>query len=264
MTRAPVGRGALGIAPAVAVLIGGVAAAGCGGAPPPPAAPVVSARPVTRAPVAEEPDDEVAVHAEHGHVEPAAVEAGLAPHRDALTGCYTQRVGRRRWLGGRLTLRWEVAGDGRIDRVLLAASDLGAWPVEKCVLDIAREVSFGAPVSGAAEVELPLEFSLCQHTAGGCTTRGLAAIWDEDASVKAVGPQLAKLDACGKGRATPEDVRITLYVGPRGRVLSVGFATSAGELVDAWAACAEKAALAWRVADPRGQIAKLAVRYRPR
>lgn len=264
MTRAPVGPGALGtaaITPAIAALVGGL---GCGGGPPPPAPPAVSARPVTRAPVADEVDDDVAVHAERGHVEPAAVEAGLAPHRDALSGCYTQRVGRRRWLGGRLTLRWEVAADGRIERVLLAASDLGAWPVEQCVLGIAREVRFGAPVSGAAEVVLPLEFSLCQHTAGGCATRGLAAIWDEDASAKAVGPQLAKLDACGKGRAVPDDVQITLYVGPRGRALSVGFATPAGELDDAWAACAEKAALAWRLPDPRGQIAKLAVRYRPR
>lgn len=258
MTRAPVlGAGALGIAL-------GIAVPGCGGAPPPAPAPAVSARPVTRAPVADEPDDDVVVHADKGHVEPAAVEAGLAPHRDVLTGCYTQRVGRRRWLGGRLTLRWEVAADGQIARVLLAASDLGAWPVEKCVLEAARTVSFGVPVSGAAEVVLPLEFSLCQHTAAGCATRGLAAIWDEAASAKAVGPQLAKLDVCGKGRTNPDDVRITLYVGARGRTLSVGFASDAGELDDAWAACAEKAALAWRLPDPRGQIAKLAVRYPPR
>jgi len=256
--RAPaVVPGALGIAL-------GIAAPACGGAPPPPPAPAVSARPVTRAPVADEPDDDVVVRADKGHVEPAAVEAGLAPHRDALTGCYTQRVGRRRWLGGRLTLRGEVAADGQIERVLLATSDLGAWPVEKCVLDTARTVSFGTPVSGAAEVVLPLEFSLCQHTAGGCATRGLAAIWDEDASSRAVGVQLAKLDACCKAGPVPEDVRITLYVGARGRVASVGFASDASALDDGWAGCAEKAALAWRLPDPRGQVAKLAVRYRPR
>jgi hypothetical protein len=90
-------------------------------------------------------------------------------------------------------------------------------------------------------------------------------VWDDDQSIKAVGGQLAKLDACAKGKvAMPDDVRITVYVGPRGRPQSVGFASPATVLDDAWATCAEKAALAWRLPDPRGQVTKLAVRYRPR
>ena len=91
------------------------------------------------------------------------------------------------------------------------------------------------------------------------------ALWDDERSAKAVGGQLAKLDACARGKiAPPDDVRITLYAGPRGRVESVGFASGRGEIDDAWASCAEKAVLGWRLPDPRGQIVKLAVRYRPR
>jgi TonB family protein len=235
-----------------------VALAACGNpAPRPEPAPRISAVPVTRVAAEEpEPDDGVQVVAAKGHMDPRAVEAGVAPHRAELTGCYTQRVGRRRWLGGHVLLRWEVAADGTVTRVLLADSDLGAWPVEKCLLDIARTLSFGKPIGGgAAELTLPFEFS----------TKGQPATWDIEQSARAIGGQLTKLAACAKGKvAAPEEVAITLYVGPHGRAESVGFASTTTALDDAWAACAEKAALAWRLPDPKGQVTKLAVRYRPR
>ncbi len=161
----------------------------------------------------------------------------------------------RRWLGGHLVLRWDVAADGTVDKVLLAENDLGAWPIEKCVLDLARATSFGPPIGGRAEVVLPLTFS----------ARGKLGLWPDEVSAKAVGTQLAKLDVCARGKpAMPEDVVITLYVGARGRAQSVGFASASSVLEDAWAACAEKAALAWHLPDPKGQVTKLAVRYRPR
>lgn len=201
-----------------------------------------------------------------GHLEPAAVDAGLAPHRARLTGCYTQAVGKRRWLGGHVLVRWEVAADGTVARVLLTESDLGAWPIEKCVLDIARGASFGKPIGGAAELTLPLEFSPVARP----------ALWDIEQSAKAVGGQLLKLEACARAKAAPatraarkaaavpDEVSITIYVGPHGRAESVGFASATTVLDDDWAACAEKTALGWHLPDPKGQVTKLAVRYRPR
>jgi hypothetical protein len=53
-----------------------------------------------------------------------------------------------------------------------------------------------------------------------------------------------------------------MYVGPRGKALSVGFSSDKSEITDAWAACAEKAAMTWRLPDPHGMVAKLAIRYR--
>ena len=189
-------------------------------------------------------------------MDPRAVDAGIAPHRAGLTACYTEQVGRRRWLGGHALLRWEVAADGAITRVLLVSSDLGAWPIEKCLLEIARRATFGKPIGGAAaELLLPLEFS----------AHGQPPLWDVEQSAQAIGGQLTKLAACTKGAAAPPaEVAITLYVGPRGRVESVGFASTTTAIDDAWAACAEKTALAWHLPDPKGQVTKLAVRYRPR
>jgi hypothetical protein len=232
-------------------------AAACGSARPAEPPPKVSPVPLTRVAAEEpEPDDGVQVIASKGHMDPRAVDAGIAPHRAALTACYTDHVGKRRWLGGHALLRWEVAADGAIARVLLASSDLGAWPVEKCLLEVARAATFGKPVGGAAaELLLPLEFS----------AQGQPPLWDVEQSAQAIGGQLTKLAACAKGiAAPPAEVAITLYVGPRGRVESVGFASMTTAIDDAWAACAEKTALAWHLPDPKGQITKLAVRYRPR
>jgi hypothetical protein len=67
-----------------------------------------------------------------------------------------------------------------------------------------------------------------------------------------------------KPEVPPSDVTITLYVGPHGKAQSVGFASAKTEIGEIWAQCAEKAALAWRLPDPHGMVAKLAIRYRAR
>lgn len=242
-------------------LAGVVALAACASKPPVDTGPTISARPLTRVQVEDKEPDDVQLTTGTGHVEPSVVEAAIAPHRDALTACYSQRVGRRRWLGGHLVLRWAVASDGTIVQVLLADNDLGAWPVEKCVLELVRDTRFGAPIGGPAEVTLPLAFSAKGSPASG----GPPGLWDDDHAAKAVGTQLAKLDVCARGEpAMPEEVVITIYVGPRGKVLSVGFGSTVSTIEDAWADCAEKAVLAWHLPDPKGQVTKLAVRYRPR
>lgn len=230
------------------------AAAACGSAPAPDTGPRVSPVPLTRAPVADsEPDDDVTLISDKGHVEPAVVEAALAPRRDELTRCYTQKVGRRSWLGGKVVLHWEVSADGSMTTVRIAESDLGAWPIESCVLAIVREISFGAPVGGPAELTLPLELS---------TARTVARA-EEPLDARSEAALFARLDGCARGEiAMPEDVALTIYLGRGGRPMSVGFASPAGQLDDEWSACAEKAVLGWRAAETNRTLTKHLVRYR--
>lgn len=268
-----------------------VLTAACGGGKPPPPADkpvVISPKQVTRVPIEDkddEPQDGISFKNSKGHMEQASIEAGLAPHAEELSECYTSRVGRRRWLGGRVLLHWDIQADGTITSVKLAESDLGAWQVEKCLLDVARTATFEKPVGGSADFALPLEFFL---------TKGGAQIWDEDKALAAVGGQLAGLDECSdpskkvepkqhpvnkrhpaprkkapeppkdldKPEPPPRNVTITMYVGPHGKAQSVGFSSSTSEIGEHWAMCAEQLALAWRLPDPRGQYAKLAVRYK--
>ncbi len=238
-----------------------LAAVGCGGSPGKGAAegPEPGTQRASRVPVVDddEPEDGVEVITERGRMAPAAIEIGIEPHKEALGDCYTSQVGQRRWLGGRVSIHWEVRRDGTVAAVKLAESDLGAWPIERCLLEVARAATFGKPIGGDADFSIPLDFS----------SRGRFELWDEIESLKAVGGgQVAALDACAKAKGVqgppPEDVTITAYVGPQGKAQSVGFASARSVLEDAWAECAEKAALAWRLPDPRGKVAKLAVRYR--
>jgi TonB family protein len=264
--------------------------------------PKVSSQPVTRVPIEDsEPEDGVEIVHARGHMELSDVEAGIAPYTAQLTACYTKQLGKRRWIGGHVSLHWDIKADGEVTAVKLAESDLGAWPIERCLLEIARQATFAKPRGGDTDFSIPLEFS----------ARGQISSWDEDQALTAVGDQLAELDDCAddptkpkakaketakgkaKGKANskakskhngkdkgspkdkdedkdkdrpriekPNDVTITFYVGPGGRAKSVGFSSPKTVLVDEWAECAEKAVLAWKLPDPRGQIAKLAIRYR--
>jgi hypothetical protein len=239
-----------------------LACGGGGGAATQPTKPVGPdpARP-TRVPIEDdENEDGVEIVSTRGHMEPAVIETGLAPHKEALSDCYMSKVGKRRWLGGKVAIHWDISKAGEVTAVKLIESDLGAWPIEKCLLETARAATFGKPKGGDADFMVPLEF----------TAKGRAAVWDDDLALRAVGGQLAKLDDCTKppkGKSIkipqPDDVTITVYVGPAGKAQSVGFSSSKSVLDEHWAECAEKTAMAWRLPDPRGAYAKLTVKYRP-
>ena len=245
-----------------------IALGACGGGQQPAdRPPVISAVPTTRVVVEdaheEGPEDGVEFASTRGHMEIAVIEAGIAPHKQALSDCYTTNLKKRRWLGGTVIIHWDIAKDGTVTAVRLGETEpgtnLGNWQIEKCILDVARAATFGKPVGGDADFQIPLEF----------TAKGKLVSWDADQTLRAVGGQTAKLDACAKpkGRGVKEridapkgEVWITVYVGPNGKAQSVGFAGKA-TIADAWADCAEKAALAWRLPDPRGTVAKLSVAY---
>lgn len=242
------------------------AVAACGGSkPPPPKRTEPPPQPVAkRVPIEDsENEDGVTFVNARGHMDQDAIQAGLAPHTEELSDCYMTKVGRRRWLGGHVQLHWDIKKDGTVTSVKLAESDLGAWQIEKCLLEVARSATFDKPVGGDADFDIPLQFD----------AKAPVLSWDEDQSLRAIGGQLVKLEVCAKHDTykqvkehvpIPEDVIITMYVGPHGKAQSVGFSSDKSEIHEKWAECAEKAALAWRLPDPKGVIAKLAIRYKGR
>jgi|SRR5688572_18119147 len=234
-------------------LIVGLAACGGGGASTQAPAEPTEPTPPTRRVIedsSQDHDDGMEVVSTRGHMEPADVEAGIAPHSAALEACYVDGIKKRKWLGGKVQLTWQITRDGQVTQVVVADSDLGAWPIEKCLLEVARAATFAKPVGGDADFSLPLEF----------TARGSSVWWDEDVGVKAIGKRVDGLAKCGEAARPADEVLITLYVGTRGKVQSVGF-SSTGVVPDAWAECTAKQIEAWTLADPRGKVAKVALRY---
>jgi hypothetical protein len=263
-------------------------AAACGSSAPPPATPEpVVEKKVTRVPIEDESKDEVpeegvTFQKTKGAMTKEAIEAGLAPHTQELSDCYMKKVGKRKFIGGHIVLHWDIKADGTITSVKMAESDLGSREIEQCLVDIAWAATFEKPSGGDADFTVPLDFSPTRNT----------QFWDEDKALRAVGGQIAGLEDCDHPEAKaektkgghkkkapppkkdpeakaerpeprpPSNVVVTLYVGPQGKAQSVGFSSPTSELGQKWTACAEQAALGWRLPDPRGQIAKLAVRYK--
>jgi hypothetical protein len=253
-------------------LVLALALSACGGSSPPPKPPepVISPTPTTRKIIEDdsEPEEGVTIVNARGHMDPAVVEEGIAPHKVALGECYTTNLKKRRWLGGQVMLWWDINKEGTVTGVHLhetePGTNLGNWEIEKCILDVARQATFGKPIGGDADFQIPLEFA----------AKGNVINWDDDQALRAVGGQTAKIDECAHPKKPPRKpvkaadrivapkgpVTITVYVGPGGKAQSVGFA---GKPVidDKWAECVEKVAMSWRLPDPKGIVAKLAITY---
>ena len=196
-------------------------------------------------------DDGMEVEGLAGHLDPYDIQRGIEPHGAALADCYHSKVKKLRFVDGKIEMQYKVGRDGAVKAVQLIQSDLGAWPIELCMLDIARGMTFKKPRGrGDADFSVPLDF-----TSGRSNARWLS----EEASYAEVEPYLPQLEDCA---GTPPGVSVTLYVGPRGKVQSVGFASRKdAPFSDEWAECAQQLIMEWQLTDPRGKIAKLGFQY---
>jgi hypothetical protein len=184
-----------------------------------------------------------------GRLDDAVVQKAVADAGAAIEACYRDNVGALRYVGGKLVIRAVVGRDGKVSSAQVADGDLGAWPVERCLVDVARRLDFGKPQGGDAEVRIPLEFA----------ARGPVTVMDESDSERELRAGLRALrTACAGG---PKEATVTAYVAAGGRVTSVGFAADA-KLGPAWCDCADRRARTWQLTDPRGSAAKLTGRYK--
>jgi TonB family protein len=206
----------------------------------------------------ERAEEAVTVTASWGRLDAQEIQAGVSPHAAALNGCYQTELKQKKFLTGRMLVEIRVNKTGQVYAASVAESDLGDWAVERCVLGIARRMTFAQPEGGdrKAMFKVPLNFSSDQTT---------IETWPEEKIAGAVTGKRAQLDACaGQAGGTPAAVIVTLYVGNRGAVKAVGFAPADGKPVaDAWAECAARAVSTWTMADPMGKIVKASFRYGP-
>ncbi len=183
-----------------------------------------------------------------GRLDDAVVQKAVGDAGAAIEACYRDNVGALRYVGGKLTVRAIVARDGKVAHAQVAEGDLGAWPVEKCLVELVRKLDFGKPQGGDAEVRIPLEFS----------ARGPVTVMDEADSERELRQALRSLrTGCAGG---PKEATLTAYVAAGGRVTSVGFASDT-KLAASWCDCAEKRSRTWQLTDPRGSAAKLVGKY---
>ncbi len=227
-----------------------LAVAGCGAAPQKPAetTPVSTAAP----PSAEEErrDDEVQIQGELGTLEQEQIDAGFRPRLGAINGCYQDGVAKLWYLGGALELRVRVDQEGGVKEVS-AVRALGNFTVEKCILDEVRGLRFARP-KGGHEAEFNYTWNFRAKTA--------LKDWSNDDVGRHFDKHRAEIDACEKKGPVPAGLRVTFFVGPGGKVTSVGVGAD-GPVADSYASCVIGRVQAWRFDDPLGRIARATYQF---
>lgn len=171
-----------------------------------------------------------------GTLAPGVAESAIQSAGPDFQACYRDHAGR--YVGGRVSLAVRVGTDGKKKRAWVDGSDLGSWEVEKCLLGVARGLGLGAAKGGEVTVNVPLDFS------GSAEVASMGEVQAREAAAK-----LKALLHCGAAKSTD----VTIYVGPGGRVLSIGFGRPP---TDHWAECAAGRAKDLQLSDPRGQVLK--------
>jgi TonB family protein len=154
---------------------------------------------------------------ELGVLDTAEVEDALQARFDDVRACY-QRAGKAQsYAGGRVLLRFLIAGDGHAQDVWVVESSLGNYQVERCLIEVGRSVAFNAP-SGhkATTFDYPVEFRSTKQM-DVLDIDGLKI----DRDLSAFMPQLAPC-----GRLAKEAVAAIMYIEPSGFPGSVGLAAS--------------------------------------
>lgn len=246
--------------PLLALLLGGALVAGapgCGGSPKKEAETPVTAgeepdEGTDEGAPEESADDGMAIEGTLGEIDASHVRKAFQSRWAEVEACFTAGTGEHRFLGGRIELRFRVSPDGSVKSVHVARGNLGAWPIEKCVLGLAKGLALPKPKGGEAQVEFPLDFPARASVADGDPARGEAELGDK----------LPSLAACKKKGTVPSGAVVTVYVGPGGEVKSAGFAlegdapASDVSIDERWADCAYEKALGWKLTDPRGTVTR--------
>jgi hypothetical protein len=130
--------------------------------------------------------------------------------------CQKQSLDRIEVLSGGVKFFLRIGEDGAAKYTYLEDSELGDRDTEKCLLGAVMGAKWPRPDQGEAEahysVELPLQ-----------STRP-ASSWSSDKMAAALGKSGDAIDKCKSGASAT--FHATMYVGPGGKVLGAGVATS--------------------------------------
>jgi hypothetical protein len=184
----------------------------CGGEPPPKAPEVAH----EEAPPPPPRKPSLKMKSELGSVEPGAVNLAFRGLGDKFMDCQRHGVDRVEVLAGSVKFFVRLGEDGAARWAYLEGSELGDRETEKCLLDVVMNARWPKPDGGEAEVrhgvELPLQ-----------STRP-ANDWSSDKVSGAIGKHGDAIDRCKAGASAR--FHATMYVGPGGKVLAAGVATS--------------------------------------
>ncbi len=153
---------------------------------------------------------------ELGSVDPAAVKQAFRGLEAEFMGCQKRALDRVEVLSGGVKFFLRITEDGKAKYAYLEESDLGDRATEKCLLDYVLGAPWPKPDAGEAEARYAMELPLQ-------ATRP-ASDWSADKVAAVLGKHGDEVDRCKAGANAT--FRATMYVGPGGKVIAAGVATS--------------------------------------
>jgi hypothetical protein len=202
----------------------------------------------------DESKDELQVQGTLGTLADEEVSGPFQRRWDDITNCYQQAQAKLWYLGGKIEVHVKVGKTGEPKTAYVSSSTFGNWDAERCVVGIARQLTFSKPHGGSeAEFSYPIEFR----------SRSAIVTWDEARVAPSLVRHKSDVAQCKvkSQNRLPQALTMTLYVAPGGKVTSTGFAADA-PVDDQLAACLVAKTRGWRLDDPLGKIAKATVGVR--
>ncbi len=223
----------------------------CSHPAPEPAAPMAERAPAPApAPkVTEEPKEEIQVSGTLGSLNDEEISGPFQRRWDDITDCYQQAQAKLWYVGGRVEIHVKIDREGDPRATWVSSSTFGNYDAERCLVGVARQLHFSRPRGGnEAEFTYPIEFN----------ARAAVMTWDEARVAPHIARHKQDVRSCKVRGKVPQQLTMTVYVAPGGKVTSAGLAADA-PLDENFASCLVGKTRAWRLDDPLGHIAKATV-----
>lgn len=183
-----------------------------------------------------------------GFLDERVVDRAMAPHVPAMVDCFERAGDARRYLSGRIVLRFVVEASGSVSDIHVIKNELGNYPVERCLVGAGRRIVFPPPEGNRrTDFEYPMRFR--------STGEMRVLDWKSD-NVAIRVASTSDFSTCGA--LGPQSVEAIAYVEPAGTIGSVGF-VSQGPINPTAASCAEEQMYRLRITDGRPNVVLRAV-----
>lgn len=159
-------------------------------------------------------DDDMQISGTWGTLSEYDIQQVMQANMSGFNNCFRRAAGR--FVSGRVDTRFLIAADGRVDQVFIARSNLGSWRVEDCIVQTARFFEFPPPEGGPrAKFDYPFTWNLSAVR----LTRPVNEAWGYPTLRK----HRRQFQRCRRAHNFEAPFRLTVYVGRKGKPLSVGF-----------------------------------------
>jgi TonB family protein len=271
------------------LIVASLALAACAKHVPPPKPPPPPPPEESVAPPPPKPDkpDEMVVTGVLGSLADDEIAQAFQNRWSDVTRCLRETPPRVNYLIGRVELKVRIGPDGAPKNAHVQDSSLGHYGAEHCLLELAQSLRFPSPHGGPeAEFSYPIEYKPVR-TAWAVTE------WPKEraATPDKLALNLRSIQACrrsldgkalppppppghkkkhhnaepaqlGPPRPMPTHLRMTLYVGPGGKVVTAGLSAD-GPVDTNVASCLVSSASLWKLDDPGGRPAKVTLEVSP-